>query len=499
VAPSIALGLGTPTRVTLAAQVMRQDNQPDYGIPGAAWLEAPLTSGTVRASAPVDQSNYYGSVGYDYDRGRQNSYAARVEHDVNRTLTLRNQTRYNQTRREAVISTVQNVAAFDANTGLVTIARQGNERENSVASNQTSLSGRFATGALRHAANAGVEFTSEEQFAPTLSGLGTRAPVDIFHPNSRDPVTGYAPARTKAFSRGDSRTVAFYGFDSVELNNRWQVSGGLRWEHYDTRFRSQDATGATTADLSGADGMVSGKVGVLFRVNANANAYVSYGTSVTPPGSANFTLSAQNNNQNNPNVKPQDSTNFEVGSKWDFGGGRLSVNAAAFRTENTNVIFTVDATAVPPVYNQDDGQLVKGVALGAMGRITDRWEVLANFSYLDSRQRSQNPANNGRRLTLTPEWSSSIWTTYRMPRNVSIGGGVRQTDAVFINAANTIASPGYHLLDALAEYPLNSHLSLRLNVYNLTDRTYIRNVNNNGGRYNPGNPRSATLTSSIRF
>ena len=40
VAPSLALGLGTPTRVTLGAQIMRQDNLPDYGIPGAAWEES---------------------------------------------------------------------------------------------------------------------------------------------------------------------------------------------------------------------------------------------------------------------------------------------------------------------------------------------------------------------------------------------------------------------------------------------------------------------------
>ena len=498
VAPSLALGVGTPTRVTLGAQVMRQDNLPDYGIPSAAWDE-PLTPTSVLAPAPVDQSNYYGSTGYDYDRGKQNSYTARVEHDVNRNLTLRNQTRYNQTQREAVISAIQNVAAYDATTNLVTIARQGNERENSVTSSQTSMSARFATGGLRHAANVGVEITSEEQFAPMLTGMGTRAPVDIFHPNPRDPIIGYAPARTLAFSRGDSSTVAVYGFDSVELNDRWQASGGLRWEHYDTQFESKDAAGLTTAQLEGSDGLISGKASLLYRINAAGNAYVSYGTSVTPPGNANFALSAQPNNQNNPNVDPQESTNFEVGSKWDFGSGRLSLNGAIFRTENTNVIFTVDATAVPPVYNQDDGQLVNGVSLGAMGRITDRWELMANIGYLKSEQRSQNAVNNGKRLTLTPEWASSIWTTYRFPIGLSVGGGVRHTDAVWINAANTIQSPGYHVVDALAEYAVNSHLSLRLNIYNLTDETYIRNVNNNGGRYNPGNPRSAMLATNVKF
>lgn len=80
-----------------------------------------------------------------------------------------------------------------------------------------------------------------------------------------------------------------------------------------------------------------------------------------------------------------------------------------------------------------------------------------------------------------------------------LGGGVRQTSNVFINAANTIKAPGYALVDALAEYEINTHLTLRVNVYNLFDERYVRNVNNNGGRYNPGYPRSAMVTSQVRF
>ncbi len=44
----------------------------------------------------------------------------RAEHDVNRDLQLRFQSRYNRTSREAVLSTIQNPAAFDATTNLVT-------------------------------------------------------------------------------------------------------------------------------------------------------------------------------------------------------------------------------------------------------------------------------------------------------------------------------------------------------------------------------------------
>ena len=70
---------------------------------------------------------------------------------------------------------------------------------------------------------------------------------------------------------------------------------------------------------------------------------------------------------------------------------------------------------------------------------------------------------------------------------------------MFINAANTTAVPRYTVADALIEAPIGRQLTLRLNVYNLTDDDYIRNINNNGGRYNPGTPRSFLLSTAVRF
>jgi catecholate siderophore receptor len=499
VAPSLALGLGTPTRVTVSAQFLNQDNVPDYGIPGAAWRDELLAPTTVLAPGPVDQSNFYGSARFDYDRANQRTVLGRIERDLGRGTTLRNQTRYNRTQREAVLSAVQNVAAYNPVNNLVTIARQGSERENSIWSNQTSLIDRFTTAGLRHSASVGVEITREDQFAPTLTGLGTRNPVDIFNPDPNEPIAGFAPARTLAESTGGTTTVGAYAFDTVEVSSRVQVSGGFRYDRYSTEFRAVDATGATTTNLDFSDGVMSGKASVLVRVAPQGNVYLSWGTSVTPPGTANFTLNAQLNNQNNPSTKPQESTNLELGSKWDLAGGRLSLTGAIFRTDNENVIFTIDATTIPPLFNQDDGQLVKGFTLGALGRITDRWDILANFGYLDTEQQSQNPVNDGRRLTLTPEYSGSLWTTYRLPKNVMVGGGVRQVGDVFVNAANTIKAPGYALVDALVQYAVNTNLSFRLNVSNLTDEVYIRNVNNNGGRYNPGYRRSVMLSTNVGF
>ena len=60
------------------------------------------------------------------------------------------------------------------------------------------------------------------------------------------------------------------------------------------------------------------------------------------------------------------------------------------------MLFTVDAVAVPPVYNQDDKQRVDGVTLGATGQITPRWQILASAGYLDTESLTQKRPTTAR-------------------------------------------------------------------------------------------------------
>lgn len=489
-APSLTLGLNSHFRVTAQGQFMRQDNLPDYGVPGAAWADGPLTPTGVVAPGEVRQANFYGDRN-DYDDVSQDSYTGRVELDVNPNFTLRNQTRYNKTHRVAVITAV---GGYTAATQQVSSSRQANERENQIVSNQTNIGANVRTGKIAHSIRGGFEFTTEQQYAPTLGGQGTRVPLDIYNPDLSTPIVGFALGRTGAFTDGQTNTAAVYAFDSVDLGARLTATGGVRIERYNTDFLQVDNLGVTTNDIEASGNLFSGKVGLLFKATDSGNFYVSYGTTKTPPGSANFQLSTQTNNANNPNVDPQLSSNLEFGSKWDVLGNRLSLTGAVFHTKNENVIFTVDAAAVPPLFNYDDAQEVNGVAIGAAGQILPGWSVTASLAYLDSENKTQNAANAGRQLTLTPKVSGSLWTSYQFKFGLMVGGGVRHTDKVFVNAANTIVVPSYQLVDLVAQYNLTRNLSLRVNLNNATDELYIRNINNNGGRYNPGNPRSGLFT-----
>src|SRR5579875_1363853 len=71
-APSLSLGLGTPTRWTFSYFHQNEDDIPDYGIP---WL--------FNAPAPVDRHSYYGLENGNYLRTYDDIGTAKVEHDFN--------------------------------------------------------------------------------------------------------------------------------------------------------------------------------------------------------------------------------------------------------------------------------------------------------------------------------------------------------------------------------------------------------------------------------
>ncbi len=95
IAPSLVLGLGTPTRLTFTYLHQSEYNQPDYGLP---WLYVgrPGTATAIANPAPLSQtqSNYYGFENGNYLRTNVNVPTIKFEHDFSNALTLTNQLRY---------------------------------------------------------------------------------------------------------------------------------------------------------------------------------------------------------------------------------------------------------------------------------------------------------------------------------------------------------------------------------------------------------------------
>jgi catecholate siderophore receptor len=65
------------------------------------------------------------------------------------------------------------------------------------------------------------------------------------------------------------------------------------------------------------------------------------------------------------------------------------------------------------------------------------------------------------------------------------------------NSLTRQRADSYVTVDAMVNYKVNDHLSLRLNGYNLLDERYLDRVG--GGHSIPGAGRSVALTASLSF
>jgi len=501
IAPSFALGLGTPTRAYLSYQHTKHDDIPDYGLPRGA-MPGPLGAGSFNpVPPPVSQKTFYGTI-HDFDDVTSDAFTARVEHDLSPTVKLSNQTRLSETERLAILTTATN---YNATTGLVTRSRQGNQRENATVSNLTSLNAQFATGDVTHSFSAGLEYLYEKQLTTSYASVSDAAAPGLNTSlTNPDTTTRYLdPAPSGASNWGGIETVGVYAFDTLKLSERWQATGGFRWDTYEGKYRSIATDGSATR-LETDDSILSWKLGLVFKPAANGSVYAAYGTSSRPPGT-NFTASTAASNADNLSLDPQKAHNYELGTKWDFFRGRLSANAALFRSENTKIATTDSVTG--EVVQQND-QIVQGLELGVSGHINDTWLVFGGFSYLDTEYSapatSSNASTDGAELQWTPKWSGNAWTTYRLPFGLTLGGGVQYVGTTPRQTTNNPAAalpetPDYWVVNAIASYAVNEHLTLRLNVNNVFDEFYLRSLNNNANRYNPGTPRSFLLSADLHF
>jgi catecholate siderophore receptor len=489
-APAAAFGLMGPTRLTLSYQHLSQDNLPDYGLPWVPAANEPLAA-YANGTPPVDFSNFYGLTRRDYENVENDLGTVQLEQRLGADFSLRNLTRYGSTRRDSIITPPRFVS--NTSTDVRRTDVKSRDQNDDILANQTNITGRLTTGRLQHAIVTGVELSREGSTNYLRAETGPDNPVspntDLYHPNPDMAYTGVF-ARTGAYTDGTADSAGAYAFDTVSVGDRWQFTGGLRWDRFDVDYASV-AVGGVATPLSRTDKMVSGRAGAVYKPRTNGSVYLGYASAFNPSaeGLALTTTTV--------NLEPEKTRNYELGTKWDLSGERLSVNTAVFRTEKTNARTPGLNPGDPPTVLAGQ-QVVQGVEMGVSGTLTQRWTGFASYSYLHSDITASNTAAEiDGNLALTPKSTFSLWTTYEVWRNFSIGGGTQYMDAVFRNTVNTTNVPSYWLFNAVGSLAVNSHLTLRLNANNLADRRYVDRVG--GGHYIPGPGRSVLFSTNVKF
>ncbi len=461
VAPSLALGLGTDTRWTFNYFHQNADDNPDYGVP---WL--------FNGPAPVPQNNYYGFKNGNYLRTYDDIGTVKVEHDVNGNVTWRNQVRYANYVRDALITEAQIAAGVTPATPLsaITVTRHeiGVNSTESFLDEQFDMTAHFETGPVRHNLIAGVE-AGRETSDPTRPTWTNVPSTSLLNPNPDDAFAGTATitsiVHTTAF------TTAAYILDTMKLGKHWDLTGGLRWDRLDTDY-SQSVAPASA--FTRVDEMPSWRAAVVYKPVSIGSIYFDAGTSFNPSAES-LSLSAST-----ASLPPEKNRTYEFGTKWDFPDNRLSLRAAAFQTTKLNAREPDPTNSLLNVLAGT--QRVNGAQIEVRARLTSRWDLLGSYANLYGRVISSNyyPAAIGAQLANVPRNSFNFWSLYRLPARWEVGAG---GNFISSRTASSTAPldpttglvkevPGYWVFSAMAKHRLTEHLDLQVNVNNISSRYY---------------------------
>jgi len=537
-ATSLAFGLNTATRTTLNLLHVQQDNTPDGGIPtigldgfySQAVAQA-FPNNTAPALPKVRRENYYGSK-QDFDHVVADMLTLRIEHDFADNIKLQNTSRYGVSSQDYILTgmntgngiTVPAASKTDLNSWQVNRNRQGKDQQNQILINQTNLNLTLQQGALVHNIASGAEFSYESQQNYTLAlptGV-TQVNANLYNPSMADVFV--LPVRSGAKTDGSTSTAALYVLDTIDLTPQWQVSAGLRAEHYNTDTNIITVQGVTTpqrvpvgtllaSEAKKSDNLLSYKVGANYKPTENGSVYLSYATSQLPPGGSNFSLSTSATNQNNPNLDPQKGTNLELGTKWQLLDKNLFATAAVFESTNKNELIQDELNNYLPLGEKT----VKGVEFGLVGSPFENFELNAGLALLDPKVTkgsrfvsttagTSSSLTEGAVIQWTPKTTFTLWGTYRWA-DLQAGLGVRYNDSVRRSnrtdlpaATNSMLEvPDYWVVDAALSYQVTPTIGVQFNLYNLLDEEYVQSLNNGGGRYHQGAPRSAKLGVNFAF
>ena len=539
IAPSLAFGLGTDTRVNLDYYHLESNDLPDSGVPytmPASGKPADRNkSNPDKPWAGGDSSNFYGLANRDFRKTRTDTTTFAIEHDLTDALTVKNTLRHGNSLQDYIL-TQPDDSKGNVNNG--TVWRRINSRvsNTTTTTNQTDLFGDVYIAGFKNSFSTGIELSREKSVKSsynvdtdttpgstpadnsskcTPAMIGTPSGFNctsLSNPNPNDNWNG-AISRNRAGTDTTGKTRAIYVFDTLELSSQWLVNMGLRYDHFDTEYDSYDKNGATLVNKNGvvAKGkdtseFVTGQFGVVFKPTENGSIYASYATSATPPGATlgegmegNLLPNSSDRTGNllSSDMEPEETSNYEIGTKWDLFHDRLSLTAAIFRTEKDNARVQVNTTS----YENVGTTRVDGLELSASGKLTEQWQVFAGYAYMDGKQvdgGDVNKANDGNQLPNTPRNSASLWTTYNVTPKLTLGGGAFYVDEVFGSAANTTMVDSYVRYDAMASYKLTKNVDLQLNVQNLTDeRYYDKAFSTHFANQAPG--RTALISTNFHF
>ncbi len=542
VAPSLTLGMNSPTRYTVSYFHFTESDTPDYGLP---WFFAGI--------APTNRHNYFGFPDQNYLRTSDDIITGKVDHDFGHGVALHSIGRWANYPRQALITEPQicsNASVSVPVGGIVkalptsaintklpcaytpasdpaTIAVNRNQLQiKSVEGDlwdQTELTARFKLLGVGNNFAGGVEGGREVsnpiRTSYSINSINTVPSTTLEDPNPHDSFggTGYITSVVHT----TSKSAGVYFVDTIHLGRLFEMSGGVRWDYFDTVFNSYQpvappAGGTVSTTIAPIEQVVekpSYRAAFVYKPTQHGSVYFDYGTSFNPSAES-LSLSIATSI-----LPPEENETYEVGAKYSLIHDKLMLDGAWFHTTKDNARET-DPTNSNNIVLAGN-QLVKGAQMSVVGKLPQGTDVILGYAYLDSAVTYSKlfPTSIGYPLANVPKQTFNFFVTHRLPGRLSAGFGGNSLSSrtasstvpyiptgfaanpngpgYVVTSVATRAVPSYWVFNAMVKRPLTERIELQANIYNLTNKFYIDQPH--PSHLIPGAGLSALIGANFRF
>lgn len=298
---------------------------------------------------------------------------------------------------------------------------------------------------------------------------------------------------------GQSKMWSLYLQDKWDVSDRWTAYIGGRYDHYTKHDGySSYADGRHSEFGSTSYDQFSPKLSLDYKLNEGTNFYISYGKSFNPPLLYQVYRVADRVSYGNdkrptyanPDLKPETTTNWELGMKKKLGG-HTSLSAAVFYAETDDYIKLVkngpnDENGRKQYQNVGEAK-THGAEISINYTISPKWSSYLNYTWQVGRV-SKDTGGTKRNYDLPRHLLHTGVTYTNAPWTVILDGMFTSsrndpTDGELYTGCFGSYDP-YFILNLDANYQLNKDTAVQFSVYNLFDRDFYDDEVTAGRTYN---------------
>jgi iron complex outermembrane recepter protein len=312
----------------------------------------------------------------------------------------------------------------------------------------------------------------------------------------------------KSDDKTNEHVYAAYGEYKYAFSKDLSATANFRYDRINL-----DYTDSSANNLSKNFNVYSYRVGGNYQLNDKATLFVNYSTGFRAPTMTQLfadDTSAWGNTQNNPDLKPEESRNYEVGVRALMNN--IKYEASVFLLDRKDFIMKTsgnygDSTSTyTDRWDNIGGARHKGLELSAVGGLSSSLKFNLAYTYLDAKYTSYhnyaidldgNPNTTvlsffdvtGNYIPRTSKHNINLRIDYQALKELSFMAEVNAKSSYYADDLNQIKIKGHETLNLMATYQKKIAMfdtSFFFRVDNVFDKQYYNTARSSSDRNDDG-------------